>query len=250
MPFFSPLVGLQKGFKMDAFGINSKAEDSQTLVVLREFPHVIALEERCRILQKLIAEDKGQISFPDTHVKIRRSHIIPDGFAKLGVYREQLKGNVKVSIPHSAHSYNHFARSALHAAQSSDISCVFTFLANACSAQVHFVNESGLDESGIDMGGLYKEFITAFIERAFSPDYGLFRYNTKKELYPNPASATAVNGHLDYFAFLGRMLGKAMYDGIQMDVPFCGFFVSKLLGKHNYLDQLPSLDPGYLDPVP
>lgn len=81
---------------MDAFGINSKAEDSQTLVVLREFPHVIALEERCRILQKLIAEDKGQISFPDTHVKIRRSHIIPDGFAKLGVYREQLKGNVKV----------------------------------------------------------------------------------------------------------------------------------------------------------
>jgi hypothetical protein len=34
------------------------------------------------------------------------------------------------------------------------------------------VNESGLDESGIDMGGLYKEFITAFIEKAFNPDYG------------------------------------------------------------------------------
>lgn len=83
---------------MDAFGVNSRAEDSQTLVVLREFPHVIPLEERCRILQKLIAEDKAQISFPDTHVKIRRSHIVQDGFAKLGVYREQLKGNVKVDL--------------------------------------------------------------------------------------------------------------------------------------------------------
>jgi hypothetical protein len=31
--------------------------------------------------------------------------------------------------------------------------------------QIHFVNERGLDESGIDMGGLYKEFVTAFIEQ-------------------------------------------------------------------------------------
>ena len=29
----------------------------------------------------------------------------------------------------------------------------------------------------------------------------------------------------------------------QVDLPFCGFFISKLLGKHNYLDELPSLDP-------
>lgn len=52
-----------------------------------------------------------------------------------------------------------------------------------------------------------------------------------------------VNNHLDYFAFIGRILGKALFDGIQMDLPFCGFFLSKLLGKHNYLDELPSLDP-------
>ena len=29
----------------------------------------------------------------------------------------------------------------------------------------------------------------------------------------------------------------------KVDLPFCGFFISKLLGKHNYLDELPSLDP-------
>ena len=73
--------------------------------------------------------------------------------------------------------------------------------------QIHFINESGLDESGIDMGGLYKEFLTTLIERAFHPDYGLFKFTTKKEIYPNPASHL-VNGHLDYFAFLGRILGE------------------------------------------
>ena len=52
-----------------------------------------------------------------------------------------------------------------------------------------------------------------------------------------------MHNHLEYMSFLGRMLGKAMFDGIQMDLPFCGFFLSKLLGKHNYLDELPSLDP-------
>lgn len=122
-------------------------------------------------------------------MRIRRHHIVEDGFAKLGVLRDDLKGVVKV----------------------------------------HFVNESGLDESGIDMGGLYKEFLTTLIERAFHPDYGLFKFSADRQLYPNPDSHV-VHNHLDYFAFIGRILGKALFDGIQMDLPFCGFFVSKLLG--------------------
>ncbi|EKX32006.1 hypothetical protein GUITHDRAFT_121825 [Guillardia theta CCMP2712] len=188
---------------MDAFGIDSTAEDSQTLVVLREFPHVIPLKERVQIFQRLIEEEKKSQQWPTSLVKIRRQRIVEDGFNKLGVLREELKGVVKVL----------------------------------------FVNESGLDESGIDMGGLYKEFLTHFIERAFHPDYGLFKYSAERQLFPNPHSHMMVHSHLDYFAFLGRMLGKAMYDGIQMDLSFCGFFLSKLLGKHNYLDELPSLDP-------
>ena len=200
---FCPIdTWLQRGFKMDAFGINATAEDSQTLVVLREFPHVIPLNDRVRILQRLIAEDRQSQAWPEVHVKIRRQHVVEDGFAKLNALRGDLKGVVKV----------------------------------------HFVNESGLDESGIDMGGLYKEFLTSLIEKAFNPDYGLFKMTANRQLYPNPNSHV-VHNHLEYFAFLGRILGKAIFDGIQMDVPFCGFFLSKLLGKHNYLDELPSLDP-------
>jgi hypothetical protein len=200
---FCPIdTWLQRGFKMDAFGINATADDSQTLVVLREFPHVIPLNDRVRILQRLITEDRQSQAWPEVHVKIRRQHVVEDGFSKLNVLRGDLKGVVKV----------------------------------------HFVNESGLDESGIDMGGLYKEFLTSLIEKAFNPDYGLFKMTANRQLYPNPNSHV-VHNHLEYFAFLGRILGKAIFDGIQMDVPFCGFFLSKLLGKHNYLDELPSLDP-------
>ena len=200
---FCPIdTWLQRGFKMDAFGINSTTEDSQTLVVLREFPHVIPLTDRVRILQRLISEDRQSRPWPEVHVKIRRQHVVEDGFAKLNGLQSDLKGVVKV----------------------------------------HFVNESGLDESGIDMGGLYKEFLTSLIEKAFNPDYGLFKATANRQLYPNPNSHV-VHNHLEYFAFLGRILGKSVFDGIQMDVPFCGFFLSKLLGKHNYLDELPSLDP-------
>lgn len=39
---------------------------------------------------------------------------------------------------------------------------------------------------------------------------------------------------LDYFEFLGRIIGKALYEGILVDVAFAGFFLSKWLRKLNY----------------
>lgn len=43
------------------------------------------------------------------------------------------------------------------------------------------------------------------------------------------------------------MLGKAMYEGIVVDVPFASFFLSQVLGHHHStfyssIDELPSLD--------
>ena len=39
------------------------------------------------------------------------------------------------------------------------------------------------------------------------------------------------------------MLGKALYEGILVDVAFAGFFLAKWLGKQSYLDDLVTLDP-------
>ncbi|KAL1673117.1 hypothetical protein EV122DRAFT_223370, partial [Schizophyllum commune] len=42
--------------------------------------------------------------------------------------------------------------------------------------------------------------------------------------------------------FIGRILGKAMYEGILVDVAFAGF-LAKWLGPQSLLDDLASLDP-------
>lgn len=48
---------------------------------------------------------------------------------------------------------------------------------------------------------------------------------------------------LNWYRFIGRILGKALYEGILVDVAFASFFLSKWLGKQSYLDDLASLDP-------
>ena len=49
--------------------------------------------------------------------------------------------------------------------------------------------------------------------------------------------------HLVLFEFVGILLGKAMYEGHLIELPFCQFFVNTIVGRHNTLDELPSLDP-------
>ena len=79
--------------------------------------------------------------------------------------------------------------------------------------QVEFVSGQGTVEAGIDGGGLYKEFMDAFAKAAFSPDFGLFVPTSHQLLTANPASAIAVGSqHLQYFNFIGKMLGKALYE--------------------------------------
>jgi ubiquitin-protein ligase E3 B len=51
------------------------------------------------------------------------------------------------------------------------------------------------------------------------------------------------------FEFVGRMIGKAVYEGIVVDVPFAQFFLSQVINQHSHtgayscIDELPSLDP-------
>lgn len=67
-----------------------------------------------------------------------------------------------------------------------------------------------------------------------------------ERLYPSPTSNIHEN-HLQLFEFVGKMLGKALYEGIVVDVPFASFFLSQVLGHHHSsfyssIDELPSLD--------
>lgn len=43
--------------------------------------------------------------------------------------------------------------------------------------------------------------------------------------------------------FLGRIIGKALYEGILLDYSFSHVFVQKLLGRYSFIDELSTLDP-------
>jgi ubiquitin-protein ligase E3 B len=56
------------------------------------------------------------------------------------------------------------------------------------------------------------------------------------------------DNHHHLFEFVGKMIGKAVYEGIVVEVPFAPFFLSQVFGKdhsayYSYIDKLASLDP-------
>lgn len=110
--------------------------------------------------------------------------------------------------------------------------------------RIEFVNSLGVAEAGIDRTGVFKEFMEDTATTAFDPNRGLFQQNDAGSLFPSPTSEAADPNHLRYFEFVGRMLGKAVYEGIVLDVPLADFFVLKLLARPASVDELPSLDPG------
>jgi len=61
-------------------------------------------------------------------------------------------------------------------------------------------------------------------------------------LYPNPAT-NLIPDFMPLMRFVGRVVGKALYEGILLDVPFASFFLSKVLGQSCVLSDLASLDP-------
>lgn len=78
--------------------------------------------------------------------------------------------------------------------------------------QVEFISEQGYNEAGIDGGGLFKSFIDSCIKEAFDVKCGWFIPTSEQLLTPNPASSTESPRHLDWYFFLGKLLGVAVYN--------------------------------------
>lgn len=108
---------------------------------------------------------------------------------------------------------------------------------------VTFVNEFG-PEAGIDGGGITKEFLTSVSEEGFNNKrYDLFETNEQHELYP---TTEVTPRKLRYLWFLGKVLGKCLYDHVLIDVTFADFFLKKMLSPATQFvssfDDLHSLD--------
>lgn len=74
--------------------------------------------------------------------------------------------------------------------------------------RVQLMNAAGLDEAGIDGGGIFREFLSELLKTGFDPNRGLFLMTTDRLLYPNPQSVSLMDKYTKHYFFLGRMLGK------------------------------------------
>lgn len=52
--------------------------------------------------------------------------------------------------------------------------------------RVTFVNAQGLNEAGIDGGGVFREFLSEVLTTGFDPNRGYFSTTPEGQLYPNP----------------------------------------------------------------
>lgn len=67
----------------------------------------------------------------------------------------------------------------------SPISCFLSGAALKGRIQVTFVNQHGVEEAGIDGGGVFKEYMDLLTKRAFDPQYALFLATEDQVEIPN-----------------------------------------------------------------
>merc|ERR1711871_262883 len=201
-------------------GANASIVSGRAWRVLAAIPQVVPFEQRLEVLQRELQRDRAATwdpldhvaHAPDRHFTVRRDHIFEDSFQAFT--RMSQAGLLK------------------------------------CKLQVSFVNEQGLAEAGIDGGGLWKEFVDTVTKHGFDTECSLFKATPDGLLYPCPASQLASEDHLEQFEFLGQVIGKALYgngpEGSTLVEPqFADFFLNKLLGRVNAVDDLVHLDPEF-----
>lgn len=181
-------------------------------VLLQTLPHIIPRHDRVVLFRANVCAQKATLDMaspsPYTLITVHRARLVEDGYRQLNSL--------------SANSLKGVIR-------------------------VRFVNEQGLDEAGIDQDGVFKEFLEETLKRVMDPSLNLFLMNSENQMFPSPSSALTDN-HLELLEFTGKMLGKAIYEGIVVDCPFAGFFLSHVIGEqqgalYSSIDQLRSLDP-------
>ncbi|XP_076346418.1 ubiquitin-protein ligase E3C [Tachypleus tridentatus] len=214
---YTPFVGLGALTReqLEEEGPPMSTTEIRHMTILRELPFVVPFTDRVKIFQSLVLKDKvdnqGEMSNflmgSSIQVLIRRNYIYEDAFDKFSPENEpNLKPRMRVQV----------------------------------------VNQAGVDEAGVDGGGIFREFLNELLKTAFDPNRGFFKTTHDRLLYPNPGVHLLVENFTKHYYFIGRMLGKAMYENMLVELPFAAFFLAKILGKETAdvdIHHLASLDP-------
>lgn len=216
MPLYVPLWQRRAAF-FASFRSNQPSsmyvdgEAERWKLLLESVPFLVPFAFRVRLFRQLVYLDREKNNInevvhqlrPAARVSIRRDHVFEDGYTYLSSLGPQLKGRI----------------------------------------MIQFVDSMGLAEEGIDGGGVFKEFLTCVSNEAFDPNRGLFAATADQRFYPSPQQYAKEEEQCSHLRFLGKIVGKALYDGVLLNVTFAPFFLAKWLGQRSFVDDLQTLDP-------
>lgn len=101
-------------------------------------------------------------------------------------------------------------------------------------------------EDGLDYGGLSREFFFLLSHEMFNPFYCLFEYSAHDNytLQINPHSGINPE-HLNYFKFIGRVVGLAIFHRRFLDAFFIGALYKMMLSKPVSLQDMEGVDADF-----
>lgn len=192
----------------EAYEEKDEEEKKKAGMILKFLPFSLTFDRRLEIFRQMVGRQKrlwetDNSMFRTPRIAIRRDNLLWDAFNAVN----QLGSN--------------FAK----------------------KVKIVFVDEFGQSEEGLDVGGVFKEFIELCLKKVLSDGYGLFKCTPGGLYYPNPAAADCIPEYTKLFEFIGRLCGKALLDGILLDVPFAPFFLRNLLYSSVFVSDLFIMDP-------
>ncbi|KAG8213892.1 hypothetical protein J3R82DRAFT_10637 [Butyriboletus roseoflavus] len=124
----------------------------------------------------------------------------------------------------------------------------FQYLQRKTGDQIKFgkLSVRFYDEEGVDAGGVTREWFQILARQMFDPNNALFQPCAADRLTYQPNKNSWVNPeHLSFFKFVGRVIGKAIYDGRLLDAYFAKSLYRQLLGKQVDYRDVEWVDPEY-----
>ncbi|TWU74892.1 hypothetical protein ED733_003614 [Metarhizium rileyi] len=101
-------------------------------------------------------------------------------------------------------------------------------------------------EEGVDAGGVTREWFQVLARQMFDPNYALFTPVSSDRTTFHPNKLSGINPeHLMFFKFIGRIIGKALYEGRLLDCFFSRAVYKRILGKSVSVKDMESFDPDY-----
>ncbi|OHE97086.1 HECT-domain-containing protein [Colletotrichum orchidophilum] len=102
------------------------------------------------------------------------------------------------------------------------------------------------NEEGVDAGGVTREWFQVLSRQMFDANYALFIPVSSDRTTFHPNKLSGINDeHLMFFKFIGRIIGKALYEGRVLDCYFSRAVYKRILGKSVSVKDMESFDPDY-----